>query len=56
MNSLTSHVLLGVLLLFLAERVLHLVHATPQMKKSWEVLLLSVIALYVVIGLFFQLP
>lgn len=56
MNALTSHLLVSVLCLFLIERVLHSLKASPEVKKRWEVLLLWLIGVYIVLGLIIRLP
>jgi len=56
MNALTSHLLVGVLFLFLAERVLHILHIENESKVLYEKFLLFVICIYVILGLFFKIP
>lgn len=56
MNALTSHLLLSVLVLFLAERILHLSKMPVDTKRQWEVLLLMLTGVYIILGLFFRLP
>lgn len=56
MNAFTSHLLVSVLILFLAERILHAAKASASVKRNWEVLLIILIVVYIVLGFFIQLP
>lgn len=56
MNALTSHLLVSVLILFLAERILHIIKVDNELKKRWEKVLLVLIFIYVFLGLFFKIP
>lgn len=56
MNSFTSHLLVSVLILFLLERVLHILKIKNESKKAWEMFFLTIIAFYIILGLFFPLP